>query len=901
MHDDRKRSASLNVDTGDWYCHACDFGSNVEHLVTLVKGGRGSYSPNGTGAAEREEDRRTSSPPTISEGTVGGWHSALLGNKLKLKALMERRGLEVETLKTFQVGWNAAQSAYTIPIRDAKGAICNVRHYTLDTADDRRKIWSIEGMGAPVLFPIAQLDDHSEIIVCEGEWDAMVAIQHGFPAVTRTGAAKVWKPTWNHLFDDKLVYVCHDMDHAGQAGNDRVEKELKGHAREIRRIMLPYEVTEKHGKDITDFFFEYTDVDFKELLFGTEGTKRDPAVVERQLQEINVLDSFDANRAGEKIRMRVTVVGKRTPTFHLPRDVEFTCNQSAGAKCQVCPMNDMEGKATRHIEAHDPVVLEMMNASNLQLKDVLRRVVGAQKCAMLQHEVVEYRSVEELIVRPSVDRESTGKSGDYTTRRVISVGRHDSLANNTVDVVGTIYPAPKTQHNEFQAWEVTKTETSLDRYEVTPEAVRLMQRFKPKPGQRPLKKLGDIARDLSLHVTKIYGRNEMHALFDLVFHSILQFEFGGQMLQRGWLEGLVVGDTRTGKSEAAERLIQHYGHGELVTCEATSFAGVIGGVQQHGNDKIWDVTWGLIPINDRRLVVLDEVSGLQTDQIASMSSVRSSGEAQITKIKSERTYARTRLLWLSNPRQGRLSDYTYGVQAILPLIGNNEDVARFDIAMSVAANEVDPAVINANHGELGRPVYPQAALREMLVWCWSRKAEDVIWLDGVQQAVYDAALDVGSRYADTPPLIQAANVRIKIARMAVALAARTFSTDETYEHVVVKKEHVEDAVKFMDLLYTMPGFGYGEVSAERLRDVDEANKNYDNAKEYLWQTKGLAKFLRGMGGRFRSNDIQDMMNLDRDLANAIVNTLWNFRMISRRGPEILINPQLHDLLREIKD
>lgn len=256
---------------------------------------------------------------------------------------------------------------------------------------------------------------------------------------------------------------------------------------------------------------------------------------------------------------------------------------------------------------------------------------------------------------------------------------------------------------------------------------------------------------------------------------------------------------------------------------------------------------------------------------------------------------------MGNPRQGRMADYTYGVQAIAPLIGNNEDVARFDLAMSVAADEIDPAVINQNHQEQVEHRYIQEHCRNMLLWCWSRKAEHVTWGDGAQAAVYRAALDVGGRYVETPPLVQAANVRIKIARVAVALAARTFSTDASHEAVVVNTAHVEDAVKFMDMLYRMPGFGYDEISSERIKEVKEAGEQFDEAKRYLAGNKGLAKFFRSMGGHFRSNDLQDMLNMDKEMAAATINTLWNMRMISRRGPEIIINPLMHELLRDFKD
>jgi hypothetical protein len=93
---------------------------------------------------------------------------------------------------------------------------------------------------------------------------------------------------------------------------------------------------------------------------------------------------------------------------------------------------------------------------------------------------------------------------------------------------------------------------------------------------------------------------------------------------------------------------------------------------------------------------------------------------------------------------------------------------------------------------------------------------------GAEDQVYKLANEMGQRYIEDPPLVQAANARIKIARVAIAIAARTFSTDDSCEKIVVTKEHVQDAVKFMDVLYDMPTLGYGDRSRERILDVQEA-------------------------------------------------------------------------------
>lgn len=117
----------------------------------------------------------------------------------------------------------------------------------------------------------------------------------------------------------------------------------------------------------------------------------------------------------------------------------------------------------------------------------------------------------------------------------------------------------------------------------------------------------------------------------------------------------------------------------------------------------------------------------------------------------------------------------------------------------------------------------------------------------------------------------------------------------------MEEEHVEAAVAFIDHLYGMEGFGYGEISKEAIEDIKEAAKMADEAKRYLVSQVGMAKFLRSMHGLFRSQDLQDMLNLSREEANGVIGTLWKYRLITRSGPNIKINPILHDILREVKD
>lgn len=898
LHEDLNRSSSLNVESDLWYCNVCSIGMSAEELVGKMRDDPTAVFPPPSSGSRGGSSRSRSGKSDIlpDEGTIAGWHSYLMSESGLLKKFQRRRGLSIDTLARFQIGFDVGTRAFTIPVRDRDGNVINIRRYQLDPSDGRRKIWSVRGFGQPALYPIEILDDDpKEVVVCEGEWDSLLAIQNGLSALTRTGGADTWRSSWNNLFLNKDVFICHDADTIGQKANGDLVRELRGFAYETTIVKLPYDIVDSHGKDLTDFFFEdqFTYDDFIDLV-------NESRPVAKEVGTSTVLDSFSAEMAGEMVSLRVTITGKRYPTFLIPKVLRLRCTQSAGKKCGFCPMSEEhDGEWEVHVDPKDPIILKMISSPDSKVVDAFREKFDIQRCTLLTMDRHEEMAVEELYVRPAIDQMSFDpSSGDFTTRKILSVGRHDSQPNNTVLAVGAVHPNPKTQHNEFLAWNVEKTETGIDTFRLTDTGVEMMKLFRTS---NPLAKIRDIADDLSNNVTHIYGRPHMHAVMDLVWHSVISFSFMGDVIPKGWIEALVIGDTRTGKSEAASKIISHYSAGEMISCESASFAGVVGGLQQMG-DKEWEVTWGALPLNDRRLVVLDEVSGLTTDQIGQMSSIRSSGIAELTKIRQERTLARTRILWLSNPRNGgRMAQFPHGVFAIRPLIGNMEDVARFDLAMAVAAEDVDSKYINRFRVVGKRHIYPADPSRQLIQWVWSRKPENVAWGEWAEKLVLECAIDMGKNYIEDPPLIQSANVRYKIARLAVAMAARTFSTTPEYDNVLVTTDHVEAAVEFLGAIYGMESFGYTEYSQERIEDARDAVRRWGESKAWLTETPQIIRFLRtSESGIFKSNDLQDFMNLDRYAANKIINTLFGFRLVSRKGAYIEITPMLQQMIREIQ-
>ena len=338
-------------------------------------------------------------------------------------------------------------------------------------------------------------------------------------------------------------------------------------------------------------------------------------------------------------------------------------------------------------------------------------------------------------------------------------------------------------------------------------------------------KLDQIYKDLTNNVTGIVDRQSLHFAYDLVYHSVLSFKFDGTVVKKGWLEGLIVGDTKCGKTQTAEKLIQHYQLGAFCPAEGSSYAGLVGSCEQPKNGK-WRVKWGKIPYNNGRLLFIDEVSGMKVTDIAMFSSLRSSGVAELSKAASARADARTRLIWISNPSDDYdegVSSAAYGVSIIQKIIGQPEDISRFDFAIIVSADEVDDDIVNS---PLDRSVphrYTSEMCRNLVMWAWTRKVKDVHISQQTSDACRIYSKKLYTKYSKDFPLVNAGEQRFKMARMATALACRLFSTDDGVR-VIVKPEHVEYMHWWLSTEFDRVSFGYDKWSQRRKRNLSITNR-----------------------------------------------------------------------------
>lgn len=157
---------------------------------------------------------------------------------------LHRRKISDATLAEFGI---LSDNRITIPVADENGVFLFNKYRRNPFAPDLGpKYWYDKGQRT-ALFGLHLIKDKPQVVITEGELDALVLWSHNIPAVSSTGGALSFQEEWVPFFKDKEVFICYDNDKAGGLGAVRTLRMIP-HA---RVILLP----ENRGvKDVSDFY-----------------------------------------------------------------------------------------------------------------------------------------------------------------------------------------------------------------------------------------------------------------------------------------------------------------------------------------------------------------------------------------------------------------------------------------------------------------------------------------------------------------------------------------------------------------------------------------------------------------------------------------------------------------------
>src|SRR3954447_4801468 len=529
--------------------------------------------------------------------------------------------------------------------------------------------------------------------------------------------------------------------------------------------------------------------------------------------------------------LEATTAGILSQQMYLPPTIKAACNMDADPKrCATCPMYAMDGKMDFDVEHNSDLLLDLLKMSGSEGRDrrYKREMKIPQNCSMVNIDA-NLRGAWNAEVR----------NGSNLQEEAIPVVIYQDgempAVNYPFKFYGSAHPDSKGQRVIVIAKKFEPAKQDLDNFVVTPEMAGLAQDWVAKFGNStPESKLNAISDMYAEHVTRIFDQRKLHIAIDLVYHSVLKFKIGPIEPERGWMELLVIGPTRSGKSTTAQKLIKAFSYGHLRSGENTTVAGLLGGVEKRGGGENWAISVGELPLCDRRLLVLDEAQGLEVSKIGQMSDVRSRGVVNISKIRAGTYNARVRLIWIANKRDGA-PHHQYGIQALKDQMGQDEDLARIDIPLFIE---------QAAEDERDRSFVPYEGLREdeldvirwILLWAWSRKSEHVIWEPDAINRLRDLTKSLTESYSiSRPPIFQSSEAHVRVARMAVAIAARLFSTDDG-ERLIVTTDHVGAAYDLYDMFFGDKSLGITDIMEEEIV-IDEAQeKHTDEVLAVMEQT-----------------------------------------------------------------
>lgn len=604
---------------------------------------------------------------------------------------------------------------------------------------------------------------------------------------------------------------------------------------------------------------------------------------------LHLSEASNATYMKKKIKTKVLVAGKDTSPYIVPKRVELRCTpeiDKEGSKCHNCKLAKQGGRYEFELNERDALLLECIQCTTTQQISVLKRLIESTKCNKARLSILDTGNVEELEITPEIDKQinfSTKEDGseEYVTRKAYYIG-HNMPLNQEVELSCYTYADPKTQHAVHLFNEYTSAETSLNGFKMDERKHKELLVFQPKHQESVKDKIYAIHKDLELNIHHIWQRTPLFIAFDLVYYSALSFYFQGEPMKKGWTELLVLGDSGQAKTVASQRIAEHYGFGFRISGENARRTGLA--YTWHQTANRWSVSFGIIPRNDKRIVFIDEAGGIDDEELSKLTDMRSEGIADASGGPiPAKTNARTRLIWMTNTKDGTpLSETPYPVTAILKIFKRTEDIRRFDLAIAVRSGDVPDNVIHqlTAHREKIEHIYTAYLCRNLILWTWTRKADQVLIDEEAEKAILETAMYMSKKYSSLIPLVEPSDQRNKIARLSVAVACRLFSTEDGI-NVIVKPEHVNFVSEFLQTQYDGDALDYYNFSRLNKREFMEEEFELVYHEFATYPDASLVADTLTNTGYFNKHTLEDLIGYDRETINKLLKFFHSHKLVKQ--------------------
>lgn len=898
-HDDHKESLSVGLNNGGARCHACD--KRIGNIVHFESQKLDITEDEAATMLYSEFVR-----PTVTESILASMQKSLERDSKVRRILESECGITEAGIEMFALGWDATSRRLAYPIFDRWGQVVNLRLYRpprfRSKGDEAFKVINLKGHGANDLyswphFETFELD--KPVFVMASEKEMVIGMQEGLQCVCATAGENAWPESWNEYFLGYNICIVTQRDDAGRKAAAKKLATLQ----KVSNYACIIEPPTKQ-KDFADFVVRENGQGIHLLAAYKDKEKASRAtIVEKDKREIdpdNPSDFFKRRKKSNKSlpsesgpacpkeyateNVRLVDVGHNPDMLN--QVVHTTGIVAAKAtRTYTIPWRfkvKVKGDAQRYYEVPmGRTLMSFIHASDNMIRSMMRDVLDNDKASV---EADSFITATEVEVIPTA---AISEDVPYVTQRCYYIGtRIEANVPYQLDVIPTT--DFRTQETIGIIVGATALSRSVETATFTSEELAALQIFRPSGKEDVWKRMFSLADEVSRHYTKIYNRPDWHLVALLTWLCPIGWMFPYENeIQRGWLNSLALGDTQTGKSKVIQTLQRLFHSGAIVNAENCTYVGLVGGAVKMGSGQFM-LRWGRIPLADKQLVVIEELSGLSVEEISNMSDVRSSGIARLDKGGlSAETNARTRLLALSNvrPVNKNLAGYLSGVKAVQELIGHGEDIARFDLISTLVDREVSIEVINKPFSSRGDEHATSEDLYQRLCqFVWALKPAQIKITTDAYYSCLEETKRLSDIYHPAVPVFKGGSGRYKIARVAVAIACMQFSWNG--KAVVVLEDHVEAASRFLELLYNKPSFGYHEWSRQMfdrdgvkdIRALDGQLK--DTIKNAGRRSKVMESFIHA--AKFTRDELCAVASLQIGLADNLIGIMVRERVL-RKG------------------
>lgn len=838
MHNDTNASFTVNMETDEWYCHGCGTGGHyVEFIMRYFDVGRDIA----TEAVKQYEKKKTL--PFPKESYAEECVQRLQSKPAEIKALNDF-GITNEVIAKYKLGYD--DTRITIPIYSKTDKLINVRKYLPPhrriAGSTNAKVIGVRGCNEARFFPYENLSpDKDTVYIVEGEKDCLAAISQGLNCVTGTGGSNMPQHE-EMLFEGKDVYIMVDNDPAGVRLLGHYLKKLSGIAKNIKVIKLPC-------KDFVEYWTEYHNVDFEQYT--------EEAVLPSGIRDaIDESTSLTKSEFVENLNAWITlenmcVIGVDPKTYTIPNRLKIKCtNISCNKPCAIGA-----SKTNEEIDIDPRQILQFVDSSDDVQDKYLRKLFS---CKSIASEPASFVNVQKLMFQETASFTEGLDDATYEPRygiylyeetRLVPTVKYNFQACRVTD--------PRNQQNYYVIRQAEALQTAIG--ECNQDCIDFF-----KVCNRECK---DMKSLINMHYKKwesvlgIEGRPDLFGALLLTYASVTEIAWKGGTI-KGWLDTMVIGDTRTGKSQMAQRFVKKLQMGSYINGENARRTGVIGGVQRNGDS--WIITWGAIPMNDKGLLVIDEASGLEVEDIKELSATRSSGAVTINKIAKGEARARTRLIWLSNPRSGKnIEDFYWkGYGAFTEFIPVVEDQARYDLVLSAARDDVRELK------GLSTETVDEVKYKNLFSFAWTVEKDDIVISKDTVAKVENVVKELTTKY-EGGPLVVGVAVHEKLLRLSCAFAVLCGSI--VGKRLIVQPEHVIYAKEFLEMTLDKPTLDYKSFIEESKRASRQKVESIKFIRGLVIQYPAIKVLLKAQ--KFKGAQVQEILGVDRTEASKIISEL----------------------------